>query len=82
MKELTGKIPCIVCDPVFLLTKNRWNTLSDTGRCPNRKYIFTYFLGRGGECRRFAEKLSDITGLPLVGAVHNDSYAESDENID
>lgn len=82
VKELTGKIPCIVCDPVFLLTKNRWNTLSDTGRCPNRKYIFTYFLGRGGECRRFAEKLSDITGLPLVGAVHNDSYAESDENID
>ena len=23
VKELTGKIPCIVCDPVFLLTNNR-----------------------------------------------------------
>ena len=24
VKELTGKIPYIVCDPVFLLTKNQW----------------------------------------------------------
>ena len=81
-EELTGKIPYVVCDPVFLLTKNQWNMLSDTSRCPNQKYIFTYFLGEGKKCRKFAEKLSDVTGLPVLGAVHNDSYIAADKCID
>ena len=82
VKELTGKTPCVVCDPVFLLTKNQWNMLSDTSRCPNQKYIFTYFLGAGMGCREFAKKLSAVTGLPVLGVVHNDSYIASDESID
>lgn len=82
VKELTGKTPYIVCDPVFLLTKNQWSMLSDTLRCPSQKYIFTYFLGGGRECRKFVEKLSHITGLSVLGIVHNDSYIASDENVD
>lgn len=82
VRELTGKTPCVVCDPVFLLTKNQWQMISDTSRCPNRKYIFTYFLGGGRECRKFAEKLSAATGLPVLGVIHNDSYIASDESID
>ena len=82
VKELTGKTPYIVCDPVFLLTKNQWSMLSDTSRCPSQKYIFTYFLGGGRECRKFVEKLSHITGLSVLGIVHNDSYIDSDENVD
>lgn len=82
VKELTGKTPYIVCDPVFLLTKNQWSMLSDTSRCPSQKYIFTYFLGGGRECRKFVEKLSHITGLSVLGIVHNDSYIASDENVD
>lgn len=82
VKELTERIPCVACDPVFLLTKSQWSRLSDTSCCPRQKYIFTYFLGGGRECRKFAEKLSDITGLPVVGVVHNDSYIASDEDID
>ena len=82
VKELTGKISCVVCDPVFLLTKKQWNMLSDTSSCPNQKYIFTYFLGEGKKCREFAEKLSSVTGLPVLGVIHNDSYTASDESID
>lgn len=82
VKELTGKNPCVVCDPVFLLTKNQWNMLSDASLCPNQKYIFTYFLGEEMECRKFTEKLSAATGLPVLGVVHNDSYIASDEGID
>ena len=82
VKELTGKTPYIVCDPVFLLTKNQWSMLSDTSRCPSQKYIFTYFLGGGREFRKFVEKLSHITGLSVLGIVHNDSYIASDENVD
>lgn len=82
VKELTGKSPYMVCDPVFLLTKSKWDMLSDASLCPNQKYIFTYFLGGEKRCRKFAEKLSDITGLPVLGIVHNDSYIASDESID
>ncbi len=82
VKELTEKNPCVVCDPVFLLTRNQWNMLSDVSHCPNQKYIFTYFLGEGMECRKFTEKLSAATGLPVLGVVHNDSYIASDEGID
>lgn len=82
VKKLTGKNSCVVCDPVFLLTKNQWNTISDTSCCPKQKYIFTYFLGDGKRCREFAEKLSAVTGLPVLGVVHNDSYIASDEGID
>ena len=82
VKELTGKLPCVVCDPVFLLTKNQWRMFSDTSRCPKQKYIFTYFLGEAREGRKFAEKLSAVAGLPVLGVVHNDSYIASDENID
>ena len=82
VKELTGKTPYIVCDPVFLLTKKQWNMLSDTSCCPSQKYIFTYFLGGEKECRKFTKKLSEITGLPVLGVIHNDSYIASDESID
>lgn len=82
VKKLTGKTPDIVCDPVFLLTKDQWNRLADTSCCPGQKYIFTYFLGDGKECRKFAEKLSAVTGLPVLGVIHNDSYIASDEKID
>ena len=82
VQELTGKIPSVVCDPVFLLEKNQWNTISDTSRCPKQKYIFTYFLGSGKKCREFTEKLSETTGLPVSGIVHNDSYAAHDERIE
>ena len=82
VKEITGKTTYVVCDPVFFLTKNQWNTIADTSLCPNKKYIFTYFLGGGKQCRKFAEKLSAVTGLSVLGIVHNDSYIASDENID
>ena len=82
VKELTGKFPWVVCDPVFLLTKDQWNELLDNSLCPRKKYIFTYFLGKGKECRKFTEKLSAVTGLPVLGMIHNDSYIASDERID
>ena len=82
VEALTGKSVPIVCDPVFLLTKKEWEKISDASRCPKEQYIFTYFLGAGKECRRFAGKLSDRTGLPVVGIVQNDAYRASDEQID
>lgn len=82
VKKLTGKTPCVVCDPVFLLTESQWNMLSDASVCPNQKYIFTYFLGKGKMCRKFAEKLSEVTGLPVLGIVHNDSYTAADERME
>lgn len=82
VKELTGESPYVVCDPVFLLTKKQWSMLADVSPCPNQKYIFVYFLGEERECRKFTEKLSAVTGLPVLGVIHNDAYIASDERID
>lgn len=79
VKKLTGRTPRMVCDPVFLLTKERWRAFADASLCPKQKYIFTYFLGEGKKCRRFAERLSEVTGLPLLGVIQNDAYVPSDE---
>lgn len=82
VKELTGRSPAVVCDPVFLLTKEEWDGIADRSRCPQQKYIFTYFLGSGRRYREFVKKLSEKTGLPVAGIINNDCYAPDGEKID
>ena len=82
IKDLTGIPASWVCDPVFLLSGRQWEAVCDTSLCPEGKYIFSYFLGKNKQCRKFVRELSKKTGLPVVGIIHNDSYAALDEKID
>lgn len=82
IKDLTGIQASLVCDPVFLLSAQQWETVCNMSICPEGKYIFTYFLGENKEGRKFVRKLSEKTGLPVVGIIHNDAYMALDEKID
>lgn len=42
VKNLIGKIPELVLDPVMLLSADDWNTLSSNEKTSQEQYIFTY----------------------------------------
>lgn len=45
MEIVPDKNPIVVCDPVFLLSKQEWESFSSTQLCPKEPYIFCYFIG-------------------------------------
>ena len=54
----------LVCDPVFLLTKEQWRSIK-LQSSDKEKYILFYNLLNTYESVRFAEKLSQKTGLAI-----------------
>ena len=58
----------LVCDPVFLLSKEQWESLAAkaTGQPPHQHYILVYNLLGQAATVRFAEQLSREKGLPIV----------------
>ena len=57
----------LVCDPVFLLSKDKWNALiSKISRKEIKdKYILFYSLKNDLELRKIAKKISNDTNLPI-----------------
>ncbi len=82
VRQHTGMQAKVVCDPVFLLDREEWQTIADTSKAPNGGYIFTYFLGESRRGRQFAEKLSQATGLPIVSVPFMDCYTAYDGKVD
>lgn len=58
----------VVCDPVFLLDKDKWEALIPEKPIISGKYIFFYSLFADGEMIRMAKELSHKTGLPVVSS--------------
>ena len=78
VQTATGQTAAVVCDPVLLLEAEEWNALADTGLCPDRDYIFAYFLGNSKKHRAFVKDLSVRTGLPVVTVPFVDCYCKED----
>lgn len=78
VKKLTGLDAKVVCDPTMLLTREQWD--SHVGeRLIAHDYILCYFLGSNQDYPRFAKKMKEVTGLPLVGLVHCAGYNDKVE---
>ena len=59
----------IVADPVFLLSKEHWESIAS---CPiKKKYILCYFIGDDPGMRNFAKKVQKTTGLPVIVILKN-----------
>lgn len=65
VKKLTGKESTTVLDPVFLLDKEEWSVVAKKPE-HNQKYILVYSINKTG-CYQYAQKLSEQTGIPIVG---------------
>lgn len=66
LESITGRNVTTVLDPTLLLDTDEWLEYSIIPQNFPEKYILQYFLGDIKECRRFVEKLSRKTGLPVI----------------
>ncbi|MBO4642259.1 MAG: polysaccharide pyruvyl transferase family protein, partial [Bacteroidaceae bacterium] len=55
-----------VCDPVFLLTKEQWNTHIDKKYIPTYKYILYYRLQPIVETDKMVDELTKKTGMQII----------------
>lgn len=55
-----------VCDPVFLLKKEDWNSLIDKKYIPKYKYIFYYNLQNLGYATHYVNELARKKGLKVI----------------
>lgn len=78
-KHSPKEISCVV-DPVFLLSKEQWASVSRPFPI-NKPYVLTYFLGENMESRKLARKFSSDRGLRLVSIPYlNGFYRKCDWN--
>ena len=56
----------LVCDPVFLLSKEEWMTVADTSKCTNEPYILCYFIATSGFAVRAVQEIRRLTGYKVV----------------
>ena len=55
----------LVCDPVFLLSKDEWQKVASK-KTPQKKFILFYNLLNSPDSVSFANQLSKKTGLPII----------------
>lgn len=58
--------PVIVSDPVFLPSRNQWDSVADYKFCPDEPYIFCYFLSVSALAVKALKKIREITGLKVL----------------
>lgn len=70
--SILGKSVPVVMDPVFLLSKNEWASMSIEPQF-NKEYIFIYDLNGNEHLIQIAKQIQKQTGLPIVCQTQNAS---------
>lgn len=81
---LPDKNPIVVCDPVFLLSKQEWESFSSTQLCPQEPYIFCYFIGMVPLATETVAEIRKRLGLKVVYLqlnLNTRDYFHSDKKI-
>lgn len=81
VEELVNRTVPTVLDPVFMLSREQWNTYIPQKSMNKEKYIFAYFLGSNPKHREEVKQLSLVTGLKTIALRHMDQYVEVDESF-
>lgn len=80
VKELTGREVTMVVDPTILIDRKVWDEKKGE-RLVKEDYIFCYYISDNAEYRKFAQRLSEKTGLRLVSIPHVDEYVKADDGF-
>lgn len=73
--ERTGRKIPVVCDPVFLIDRDKWIQYISPTPIFNEKYIFCYFLGENIKHKKFAKELKRKTGYKIIAIIHGERYS-------
>ena len=79
VRDLTGKVAPVVCDPSLLMTAEDWTPMLSDRVKPEGKYIFCYFLGNNPQQRGFVKMLKAKLNCQIVALPHIVEYVDSDE---
>lgn len=80
LQPLTSNIIELVCDPVFLLSRDQWDSLL-THNSVVKPYVLCYNLFRSPECRQQAEVVSKQMGIELIEVAGSVTYDTFRNNI-
>lgn len=81
IKELTGKIAQVVCDPTLLFDAEEWKQMLPEKKVVEEPYVFCYFLGTNEEHRAAANEFKTKTGLKIVTCPYLDNFVETDQKF-
>lgn len=72
IEQLTGRKATVLLDPVFCLTKEKWNSIASLPYwIPDQKYMFSYFLG---PTPKVIESIAKKHGLKVVSAFSKNNF--------
>ena len=76
LRTAVGVDPCVVCDPVMLLSKEAWERMAVEPQYA-RPYLLVFGLGRvDADCLQWARRIADQMGVDVV-VIHNGAFALS-----
>jgi hypothetical protein len=81
IKDLTGKMVPVTCDPTLLVSTQEWSDFQGGERFVKDKYILCYFLGNNAIHRVFAKRFKEKLGLKIVQLQHLDHYVPGDNHF-
>ena len=72
----------VVCDPVFLLSKEQWMSLIDIHRPLHKKpYVFVYDFERSSLVRKVVDNLKKTNNLDVVSIGWNKLHGQLDDSV-
>ena len=81
VEALTGRLPPIVLDPVFMFNATAWEKLIPVKTESEPLYIFAYFLGNTPEYRNIVQEAAKKLGCKIITLRHLDQYIKGDESF-
>ena len=81
VKDLTNLDVPVVLDPVFLLSREKWDNYIPNKSDFGFKYVFAYFLGNNSSYRDEVTKFAKNNNLKVITLRHLDQYIKSDEKF-
>jgi hypothetical protein len=78
--DITNKKIELVLDPVFLLTREKWNTYIPYKRTES-EFFFVYFLSGDKKRRLLVKSFAERQALPIKAICHADTYVPIENRI-
>lgn len=81
IKDCTGRVASVVCDPTMLLTAKEWNSYIGATPLVKGEYVLIYMLNDNKKQRRYIENFAKRKSLKIVGVLHGAGFVKGDDKF-